>query len=326
MKMKALVLALIASLPWSLAYGADRIVIGNVSRTVEQLPNYAATDKGFFAQEGIQADVVLIGSTDTLIQALIAGQLQVAIVDPSAAINAVERGASLKIIGGTVPVAAYTLVGCPKYKTIKDLKGTTIGVVSLVSGSTIFLREMLKAEGLELNRDYTIIQNGPTTQRLVSLKACNTSATMILGGDLPRSRELGFPEIARLHDYIPNLQFHSLIVDGHWAESHNQLTVRYLKAMVRAMQWAHANREQAAELVTKRTGIPLKYTRATVDEYLSQGIISRDGSVNREGFQRLIDLMGERLFKSRPYPAPEKYLDLSYLRRAHQELGASATK
>jgi ABC-type nitrate/sulfonate/bicarbonate transport system substrate-binding protein len=238
----------------------------------------------------------------------------------------VERGAALKIIGGTVPVAAYTLVGCPKYKTIKDLKGTTIGVVSLVSGSTIFLREMLKAEGLELNRDYTIVQNGPTTQRLISLKGCNTSATMILGGDLPRSRELGFPEIARLHDYIPNLQFHSLIVDGNWAESHNQLTVRYLKAMVRAMQWAHANREQAAELVTKRTGIPLKYTRATVDEYLSQGIISRDGSVNREGFQRLIDLMGERLFKSRPYPAPEKYLDLSYLRRAHQELGASGIK
>jgi ABC-type nitrate/sulfonate/bicarbonate transport system substrate-binding protein len=264
---------------------------------------------------------VLIGSTDTLIQALIAGHVQVAIVDPSAAINAVERGAALKIIGGTVPIAAYTLVGCPKYKSIKDLKGTSIGVVSLVSGSTIFLREMLKAEGLELNRDYAIIQNGPTTQRLASLKACNTSATMVLGGDLPRSRELGFPEIARLHDYIPNLQFHSLIVDGRWAETHNQLTVRYLKAMVRAMQWAHANHEQAADLVTKRTGIPLKYTRMTVDEYLSQGIISRDGSVNRDGLQRLIDLMGETLFKSHPYPAPEKYLDLSYLRRAQQELG-----
>src|SRR5512145_2064849 len=319
----------IISLVWlcsfaSLTRAADRIVIGNVSRTVEQLPNYAATDKGFFAQEGIQGDVVLIGSTDTLIQALIAGHVQVAIVDPSAAINAVERGASLKIIGGTVPIAAYTLVSCPKYKTIKDLKGTTIGVVSLVSGSTIFLREMLKAEGLELNRDYSIIQNGPTTQRLASLKACNTSATMILGGDLPRSRELGFPEIARLHDYIPNLQFHSLIVDGRWADSNSQLTVRYLKAMVRAMQWAHANREAAAELVSKRTGIPIKYTRATVDEYLSQGIISRDGSVNREGFQRLIDLMGERLFKNRPYPTPDKYLDMSYLRRAHKELGMSA--
>ncbi len=139
---------LLLCLAVSSAHSADRVVIGNVSRTVEQLPNYAATDKGFFAQEGIQGDVVLIGSTDTLIQALIAGQVNVAIVDPSAAINAVERGASLKIIGGTVPIAAYTLVTCPKYKSIKDLKGTTIGTVSLVSGSTIFLREMLKAEGL----------------------------------------------------------------------------------------------------------------------------------------------------------------------------------
>src|SRR5213594_3952854 len=306
------------------ARAADRVIIGNVSRTIEQLPNYAATDKGFFAQEGIQGDVVLIGSTDTLIQALIAGQVHVAIVDPSPAINAVERGASLKIIGGTVPIAAYTLVGCGKYKTIKELKGTNLSVVSLVSGSTIFLREMLKKEGLELNRDYTIIQGGPTTQRLASLKGCNTSATMVLGGDLPRARELGYDEIARLHDYVPNLQFHSFIVDSRWAEANSQLTVRYLKAMIRAMQWAHANREQAAELVSRRTGIPLKYTRATVDEYLSQGIISRDGSVNREGFQRLIDLMGERLFKSRPYPAPEKYLDMSYLRRAQQELGIGA--
>jgi NitT/TauT family transport system substrate-binding protein len=320
MKVVTLTAWLLVLLLFGASGAADRLVIGNVSRTVEQLPNYAATDRGFFAQENIHGDVVLIGSTDTLIQALIAGQVNVAIVDPSAAINAVERGAVLKIIGGTVPIAAYTLVTCAKYKSIKDLKGTTIGVVSLVSGSTIFLREMLKSEGLELNRDYTIIQNGPTGQRLASLRTCSTSATMLLGGDLPRSRELGFLEVARLSDYIPNLQFHSLIVDGKWAEANSGLTVRYLKAMVRSMQWAHANREQAAELVAKRTGIPLKSTRVTVEEYLSQGIISKDGSVNREGFQRLIDLMGDRLFKSKPYPAPEKYLDMSYLRRAHQDL------
>jgi hypothetical protein len=35
--------------------------------------------------------------------------------------------------------------------------------------------------------------------------------------------------------------------------------------------------------------------------------------------------MGERLFKQKPYPAPEKYLDLSYLRRAQQELGLAVT-
>jgi hypothetical protein len=36
--------------------------------------------------------------------------------------------------------------------------------------------------------------------------------------------------------------------------------------------------------------------------------------------------MGERLFKGRPYPAPEKYLDMSYLRRAQQELGITTAR
>lgn len=314
------------AVPIASSQAVDRVIIGNVSRTLEQLPNYAASDKGFFAEEGIVGDVVLIGSTDTLVQALISGHVQVAIVDPSPAINAIERGASLKIIGGTIPRAAYSLVSCPKYKSIPELKGTTIGVVSLVSGSTIFLREILKAHGLEPNRDYSMIQLGPTTQRLASLKTCATSATMILGGDLYTAREFGFPEIARLQDYVPDLQFHSFIVDSRWAEANSQLVIRYLRAMLRAMQWVHAHKDEATELAAKRTGIALKYTRIGVNDYLARGIYSRDGSVNRDGFQRLIDLMGERLFKQRPYPSLDKYLDLSYLRRAQQDVGMPVSR
>jgi hypothetical protein len=38
----AIIGCLIACLSFSCAYAADRIIIGNVSRTVEQLPNAAA--------------------------------------------------------------------------------------------------------------------------------------------------------------------------------------------------------------------------------------------------------------------------------------------
>jgi hypothetical protein len=36
--------------------------------------------------------------------------------------------------------------------------------------------------------------------------------------------------------------------------------------------------------------------------------------------------MGERLFKQRPYPPPEKYLAMSYLRRAQPELGMPVSR
>jgi len=38
----------------SFSYAADRVIIGNVSRTVEQLPNYAATDKGFLPKKAFR--------------------------------------------------------------------------------------------------------------------------------------------------------------------------------------------------------------------------------------------------------------------------------
>lgn len=91
-----------------------------------------------------------------------------------------------------------------------------------------------------------MIQLGPTAQRLASLKTCATSATMILGGDLYTAREMGFPEIARLQDYVPDLQFHSFFVDTRRAEANSQLVTRYLRAMLRAMQWVHAHKDEAA--------------------------------------------------------------------------------
>jgi hypothetical protein len=47
MKVVTLTAWLLVLLLFDASGAADRLVIGNVSRTVEQLPNYAATDRGF---------------------------------------------------------------------------------------------------------------------------------------------------------------------------------------------------------------------------------------------------------------------------------------
>lgn len=64
MKVKSPIGFVVLLLCWSVSsvLGADRAVIGNVSRTVEQLPNGTVTDRGFFAQEGILGDVVPIAA------------------------------------------------------------------------------------------------------------------------------------------------------------------------------------------------------------------------------------------------------------------------
>jgi len=47
-------------------------------------------------------------------------------------IRAVKKGANLKIVGGLINAPVYDLYAPAKYKSTKDLKGTTIGVTKYI--------------------------------------------------------------------------------------------------------------------------------------------------------------------------------------------------
>jgi NitT/TauT family transport system substrate-binding protein len=310
--------AVLLALSPAASFGVDRVVIGNVSRTVEQLPNYAATDKGFFTQEGIQGDVVLIGSTDTLIQALISGQINVAIVDPSAAINAVERGASLKIIGGTVPVAAYTLVTCPKYKSIKDLKGQTIGVTGLITSDTVLMKEMLKANGLEYPRDYAMLAIGGTPERWIAMQSGNVAAGILSPPFTFAADEAGFVNLGSTAKYTPNFPQTVFNVRTEWAQEKRPVLVRFLRAVVRASHWIHAQKEDTVRIIAKRFKFSEKHSEAAWRYFISNNAIPTDGEVNAKGMDKVMQLLVEDGTIHPPLPKTDKYMDMSYLDEARR--------
>ena len=51
-----------------------------------------------------------------------------------------------------------------KFKTYNDLRGATFGAISLTSGVTFALRQVLKVKGLEYPRDYKLLVIGGTPQ------------------------------------------------------------------------------------------------------------------------------------------------------------------
>ena len=94
-------------------------------------------------------------------------------------IRAVEKGAALKIVGGLINAPVYDLYAGPKYKSIKDLKGTTVGVTGLITSDTILMKEMLKANGLEYPRDYAMLAIGGTPERWLAMQGGNISSGIL---------------------------------------------------------------------------------------------------------------------------------------------------
>ena len=116
-----------------------------------------------------------------------------------------------------------------KFKTYNDLRGATFGAISLTSGVTFALRQVLKVKGLEYPRDYKLLVIGGTPQTYAALVAGQIDAAAL---SLPvnyAAEEQGFNEIGRFVDVIPNYQLAALSSKRAWAEKNRPVLVRVMQ-------------------------------------------------------------------------------------------------
>jgi len=157
----------------------DKITLGTITLSLNNLPIYVAQEKGFFTKENIFLEAVVLNASTLAIPVLIAGSTQVSASSAMTTIRAVEKGAALKIVGGLTNAPVYDLYASPKYKSFKDLKGATIGVSGLITSDTVIMKEMLKANGLEYPRDYALRVMGSMPDRFLAMQTGNIAAAIL---------------------------------------------------------------------------------------------------------------------------------------------------
>jgi ABC-type nitrate/sulfonate/bicarbonate transport system substrate-binding protein len=301
---------------------AQTLKVGMTSKTLFYLPFYAAQRKGFYSAENLKTELILIGRTDVQLQALVAGEIDFGTLNADGVILVNERGGNLKIIAGVDNAAPYILVGGKAYKTIADLKGKRLGVSGLGGGATSVLIDYLKSKGLQYPRDYSFsVISGGTSARLTALET-GAIAAGILGipySDIAIDR--GFNRLGDTMELIPAYQFNGITVNPSWAEKNRATVVKFLKAHIRALRWIHEQPEQAAELFMNEMGVKQPYARRGIDYFTKNKIFPIDGSVTLSGLKVNIEVQHRDGVLKEPLPAPEKYVDQSFVKQAQKELG-----
>jgi NitT/TauT family transport system substrate-binding protein len=296
--------------------------VGMTSKTLFYLPFYVGEKRGFYSQENVKVELVLIGRTDVQLQALLSGEIHFGTLNADSVIAVGEKGAILRVVAGVDNAAPYFLIGAKNLKNVADLKGARLGVASLRGGATSILLEYLKSKGLFFPRDFilTIIAGG-TVSRLTALET-GAIAGAVLG--FPYSDiavDQGFTRLGDTMEVISAYQFNGLTVNPAWAEKNRAGVVRFLKAHIRSLRWIHEHPDQAADLFTAEMGIKPPYARRGVDYFTKNKVFPIDGSVTLEGLKANIDIQFKDGVIKEPLPSPEKYADQSYVRQAQKELG-----
>jgi NitT/TauT family transport system substrate-binding protein len=298
----------------------DKITLGTITLSLNNLPVYVAQDKGFFTKENLFVEAVALNASTLAIPVLIAGSTQLSASSAMTTIRAVEKGAAIKIVGGLTNAPVYDLYAGARYKSFKDLKGATIGVSGLITSDTVIMKEMLKANGLEYPRDYSMRAMGSMSDRFLALQTGNIAAGILSPPYTFGADESGLINLGATAKYTPNFVQTVFNVRADWAQEKRAVLVRFLRAILRADQWIHTQKEDTVRIIVKRFKYNEKHSEASWRYYINSNAIPKDGEINPKGMEKVLQLLAEDGTLTAPLPKAEKYIDMSYLAEARRTL------
>src|SRR3954469_17177392 len=115
------------------------------------------------------------------------------------------KGGTLRIVAGIAKRPPHFIIAQPEIKSLADLKGKTIGVVSLQEGTTFFIADIARAGGFALS-DVKVeaVGGSPTRQRLLKEKRIDAGLQ-----PYPLSYEAeaeGFSNLGPIANLVPDYQ------------------------------------------------------------------------------------------------------------------------
>ena len=304
------------------AQDKPKIYVGPSSKTLGYSPLWVGSKKGFFEQQGLDVEVVVLRGIPMVVQALAAGSIQIASGGPEPFMESSDRGLDFIITGGVINGMTAAIVAGKKYKSFEDLRGTTVGSSSLTGGTVTAFREALKQKGLEYPRDYKIlVVAGGSSGNLAALQSGQISATTVAVPLNYAAEELGFHSIGRLLDAVPQFQSAALATRRSWAEKNRPLMVRFMKGMVQSLRWMHNNKDATVEFLTKEIQLKPVHALKGWEYYTQNRIWPYDGEPNMEGMKHNIRVYYEQTGAKAPVPDVSKFVEMSYLNDALKEFG-----
>jgi len=253
------------------------------------LPWMMAKDAGLFRKQDLDVDLVFMGSSNLIIQSMLAGSVPVAGVAGPAVISSVVGGGDVVTVANLAPLTIALMVK-PAIEKPEDLKGKKIGVPRLGAVAHFAIRMILDRYGI---KDTTILQMGSQPEAAAGMRRQAVDGAMI---SLPLNYVLekeGYRQLVGPADYRKlGIQFISQGISARksYSAKKREIVLRLIKATMQGLKLMPTD-----EALAKKT--LAKYTRQTDPESLDRAYrfgletLNKDPTIPREAVVSMVRLM-----------------------------------
>jgi len=155
---------------------AENIKIGLPSVTITAMPFFVAKEHGFFQQEGLSAEMVVMPASLN-VKVLLAREIDY-VATIGSAVAAAIRGINVRTVMLFVDRPLQDLVGAPAINSIADLRGKTLALSSRGGLQDIIMRRILTHAKIDHNQVTTITIAGQTAL-IIALKTNSVAAALL---------------------------------------------------------------------------------------------------------------------------------------------------
>ena len=230
---------------------AEKFFISIPGPTLSYVPLYYGQEKGFFAQEGLDLQVLVVRGI-VGVSSLMSGEIDVT-CHAGSGFSAALRGVPVKVISVTRDRPIHELIVGAAINQPAEMKGKSIAVGSLDGTAAIMTRRILQAKGLDAQKDVSFLSMD-TTARLQSLLSGRVAGAMMTPPAVYLALDQGYKVFGRGRDYMRYLQTGVVSTDSHIKQKRERL-VRFLRAWNRGLKAYQEQPEIMIPYIQKRLGV-----------------------------------------------------------------------
>jgi ABC-type nitrate/sulfonate/bicarbonate transport system substrate-binding protein len=253
-----------------------------------EIPFRAALARGYFKQQGLQIEPILIRGGPAAIAALVSGEVDFAAIGGAQAVfRSRARGLDLSIIGCTSSTTNYILLGNKQTRTVEDLKGKMIGVTGAGTYSEFAVKAFLRKHNINPDKDVTLRAIGGTVLRAAAIEKGIIAAAPFSPEDAVRLIKAGYVVISNMSESL-GIPQNIIVTRNEVLEKYPDTSKRVLKAYIQGIQLAKFNKKEAikAGYDSGLTGDP-EIVNAAWDLYAPG--LTADLSIVASGLQQMLD-------------------------------------
>lgn len=315
------------------AAAADRVNVGLGGSSVDT-PFYFARDKGFFKDEGIEANFVVFASGAGEIAPLGTGELDVGSGAASVGLyNAIARGVAIRVVadkGHTAPGYQYqsvivrkSLIDGGAFKSLADLKGKRVGMAAQGVTTLSYLNEAAKAGGISFNDITPVYMPMPDQVAAMKNDALDASILPEPPGTLIVDAGIGV-RFENTEDFYPYGEVTMVFYGEKFIREKPELARRFMRAYLRGVRAYNDTlkdgRVQAG--ATDMVALMTKYFK------LPPGLVTKmyapavdpDGKIQVKSMQKDLDFFRAQGWVKQPIDL-SNVIDMSIAEKASADLG-----